>query len=168
MTTQNQNKIKELETTLASVQNELEKLRQPNNIKYWKPVNGEEAYYIAGTRTPMSTCWENKLDKELIQVGDVFPTKKLAKQKLNHKLATQRLKEAIWDANDGCFLPINYDDDYKHIVTYDSRSDSFSITSNCYTAAAPKWYYIKSYDKALKVLSENEADFRIYLGVDKG
>jgi len=153
-----QQKINRLEQEL----NELKQQVKNSKPKYWKPKNGEEAWYLYGNKVRLDFDWDNESDKELINIGDVFQTKEEAEKELELRLATQRLKEAIWEANGGEF--VGFDHSYMN-HTINVYRNTLLVDSYNNTQIAQNWMYIKDMKTAEKVLEENRRDFEIYYGL---
>jgi len=145
-----------------SFQLPVEKYRvKPEAPKYWKPKNSEKFYYIEGTR--ICTTEYNNADfaKELVLIGNVFKTKDGAEKELELRLATQRLKEVIWEANGGKFISLN-PNSIDFIVSVNNLLQVIYCTS---IQSNQNWMYIKDKETAEKVLKENRKDFEIYYGL---
>ena len=151
-------KIDKLEQEL----NELKKQAKECKPKYWKPENGVKAWYIKSGNIRSSCQWISPIDKTLITIGDVFQTKKEAEKELKLRLATQRLKEAIWEANGGEF--VGFDHSYMN-HTINVYRNTLLVDSYNNTQIAQNWMYIKDEKTAEKVLEENRRDFEIYYGL---
>ena len=153
-------KIEELEKQLNSLKEEVKSC----NVKYWKPEKGENFYYVECTRIYVAEYDNSDFTKELVLTGNFFQTKDEAKKELKLRLATQRLKEAIWEANGGKFIgfevgAINYTIFYSAYTLEVQWFTRFRTTQN--------WMYIKDQKTAIKVLEENRKDFEIYYGLNK-
>ena len=152
-------KIDKLEQEL----NELKKQAKECKPKYWKPKNGEKAWYIASGNICSSCQWISPTDKILITLGDVFQSEEAAEKELKLRLATQRLKEAIWKANGGKFINFSYNIKNTTINRY---YNTLQISNWDEMQAHQDWLYIKDEETAGKVLEENRKDFEIYYGLD--
>ena len=153
-------KIDKLEQEL----NELKEQAENCKPKYWKPKNGEKAWYVyAASEVDYDTRWLGEFDKKMIKSGLVFKTKEEAKKELELILATQRLKEAIWEANGGEFIGFT-----SEVINYTITTDSKTVKVNWfeYVKTAQDWMYIKDIETAEKVLEENRKDFEIYYGLN--
>ena len=154
-----------IEQKIDKLEQELDWLKeQAKNCKpkYWKPKNGEKAWFIHDSHIKSDVTWGTKVDKRFITRGDVFKTREEAEKELELRLTTQRLKEAIWEANGGEF--IDYKDnslDYAIIVYEGSLKPMPWATFKCFQ----NWMYIKDMETAEKVLEENRRDFEIYYGL---
>ena len=151
-------KINKLEQEL----NELKKQAENYKPKYWKPKNGEKAWYIENDDICSSCQWISPTDKTLVTLGNVFQTEEEAKKELELRLATQRLKEAIWEANNGEFI--------KFIpgilnITINTYNNILQIDYCTNIQSNQNWIYIKDRETAEKVLKENRKDFEIYYGL---
>jgi len=73
-------KIDKLEQEL----NELKKQARNCMPKYWKPKDGERAWFIMGKEVSSDTNWNKKSDKEIILIGNCFKTEEEAKKSLNY------------------------------------------------------------------------------------
>jgi len=155
-----------------NIEQEIDKLEQESSElkeqaknckpKYWKPKNGEEAWYIDDSTVMSDYTWNSTLDKRFITIGNVFKTREEAEKELELRLATQRLKEAIWEANGGAF--IDYKDnslDYAISVFEGSLRPMPWAIIKCFQ----NWMYIKDEETAHTVLEENRRDFEIYYGL---
>ena len=154
-----------IEQRIDKLEQELNKLKKQAKWckpKYWKPKNGEKAWYIESGNISLSCQWVSPLDKTLITLGNVFQSEEEAKKELELRLATQRLKEAIWEANGGEF--IEFVPDTFNIIINVYNND---LQADCYssTQIAQNWMYIKDKETAEKVLEENRRDFEIYYGI---
>ena len=145
-------KIDKLEQEL----NELKKQAKWCKTKYWKPKNGEKAWYIESGNISSSCQWVSPLDKTLITLGNVFQSEEEAKKELKLRLATQRLKESIWTANGGEFVGYNI-----HSMNYTVTVFRGKLIVNYFndTKIAQDWMYFKDRETAIKVLEENRRDF---------
>ena len=154
-----------IEQKIDKLEQELMELKeQAKNCKpkYWKPKSGEEAWFVYGSTVISDLRW-SRTDKGLIAAGDVFRSEEEAEKELELRLATQRLKEAIWEANGGkfvVFIPCvrNYT-----INIYDNH---LQVDIYTYTQTAQNWMYIKDKETAEKVLEENRRDFETYYGLN--
>ena len=99
----------------------------------------------------------------MITLGDVFQSEEAAEKELKLRLATQRLKEAIWDANGGKFINFSYNIKNTTINRY---YNTLQISNWTEIQTAQDWMYIKDEKTAEKVLEENRRDFEIYYGLD--
>ena len=152
-------KINKLEQEL----NELKKQAENYKPKYWKPKNGEKAWYIENDDICSSCQWISPTDKTLVTLGNVFQTKEEAKKELELILATQRLKEAIWEANGGEFIGFNPN----IIDLVVSVNNNILQVDYCIDIQSNQnWMYIKDKETAEKVLKENHRDFEIYYGMN--
>ena len=97
-------KINKLEQELA----ELKKQAKNCMPKYWDFKIGEKFYYIDIAKVYSSEYADSGFEKDLSLSGNIFRTKKEAEKELELRLATQRLKEAIWKANGGKFINFSY------------------------------------------------------------
>ena len=156
-----------IEQRIGKLEQELNELKQQAKNckpKYWKPKNGEKAWYVyAACELDCDTRWLGEFDKKMIKSGLVFKTKEEAKKELELILATQRLKEAIWVANGGEFIGFipcarNYT-----INVYDNN---LQVDFYSGTQITQNWMYIKDEETAEKVLEENRKDFEIYYGLN--
>jgi len=66
----------------------LEKWEPKKPKKQWKPKNGEAFYYVYIDGKIHKDAWRPSLDIELLSIGNVYPTKKLAEE------AAQRILRA--------------------------------------------------------------------------
>ena len=151
-----------IEQKIDKLEQELDWLKeQVKNCKpkYWKPKNGEKAWYIHDSHIKSDVTWGSKVDKRFITRGDVFKTREEAEKELELRLATQRLKEAIWEANGGEFIGFT-----SEVINYTITTDSKTVKVNWfeYVKTAQDWMYIKDFKTAEKVLKENRKDFEIY------
>ena len=152
-------KINKLEQEL----NELKKQAKNCKPTYWKPKNYEKFWFIDGMFIYKEMFHEHSnICGGKIAVGNFFRTKEEAEKELELILATQRLKEAIWEANGGEF--IEFVPDTFNIIINVYNND---LQVDCYssTQIAQNWMYIKDKETAEKVLEENRRDFEIYYGV---
>ena len=101
--------------------------------------------------------------QNIITLGNVFQSEEEAKKELKLRLAIQRLKEAIWEANGGEF--IRFVPDAFNIIINVYNND---LQVDCYTFTqiAQNWMYIRDQKTAEKVLKENHKDFEIYYGLN--
>jgi len=152
-------KINKLEQEL----NELKKQAKNCKPKYWRPKGFENVWYLHGGKIRFDSDQISAIDKETIAIGDVFKTREEAKKELELRLATQRLKKAIWEANGGEF--IEFIPDVFNIIINIYNND-LQVDSYSYTQIAQNWMYIKDEKIAEKVLKENCRDFEIYYGLD--
>jgi len=152
-------KINKLEQEL----NELKKQAKECKPKYWKPKNGKKAWYIHNNKIKPDCNWSSPIGKILIDKGDVFQTKEEAGKELELRLATQRLKKAIWEANGGKFINFSYNTKNTTISRY---YNTLQISNWDEMQAHQNWMYIKDEKIAGKVLKENYKDFEIYYGLD--
>ena len=64
-----------IEQKIDKLEQELNNLKQQAkscNSKYWKPKDGEKAWYIESGNICSSYQWISPTDKTLITLGDVF------------------------------------------------------------------------------------------------
>ena len=155
----------DIEQKIDKLEQELNWLKeQAKNCKpkYWKPKNGEKAWYIHDSYVKSDVTWGTKVDKRLITRGDVFKTREEAEKELELRLATQRLKEAIWEANGGEFIGYNANALNYAIIVYEGSLRPMTwVIIKCFQ----NWMYIKDEETAEKVLEENRRDFEIYYGL---
>jgi len=155
-----------IEQKIDKLEQELIELKeQAKNCKpkYWKPESGKKAWFIYGSTIKSDFKWSSRMDKGLIAAGDVYQSQEEAEKELGLRLATQRLKEAIWEANGGkfvVFIPCarNY-----IINPYDNHLQVDSYTN---TQTAQNWMYLKNTETAEKVLEKNHKDFETYYGLN--
>ena len=153
-------KINKLEQEL----NELKKQAENYKPKYWKPKNGEKAWYIENDDICSSCQWISPTDKTLVTLGNVFQSEEEAEKEVELRLATQRLKEAIWEANGGKFINFSYNIKNTTISRY---YNTLQISNWTEMQTNQNWMYIKDEKTAGKVLEENRRDFEIYYGLNK-
>jgi len=151
-------KIEKLEQEL----NELKKQAEKCKPKYWDFKIGEKFYYIDIAKVYSSEYADSEFEKDLILSGNIFRTKKEAEKELELRLATQRLKEAIWEANGGEFIGFT-----PEATNYTIITDSKIVKVNRfeYVQTAQYWTYVKDKETAEKVLEENRKDFEIYYDI---
>ena len=148
-------KINKLEQEL----NELKKQTENCKPKYWKPKNGKEAWYIENDDISSSCQWISSTDKTLVTLGNVFQTEEEAEKEVELRLATQRLKEAIWIANGGEFIGFRPD---VLNITINAHNNILQVDYCIDIQSNQNWMYIKDKETAEKVLKENRKDFEIY------
>jgi len=151
-------KINKLEQELK----ELKKQAENYKPKYWKPKNGEKAWYIENDDICSSCQWISPTDETLVTLGNVFQTEEEAEKELELRLATQRLKEAIWEANGGEF--IGFVPDVLNVII-NVCDNGLAVAHWAYTQANQNWMYIKDRETAEKVLEKNRKDFEIYYDI---
>ena len=144
--------------------NELKKQAKSCKPKYWKPKGFEDAWYIHGGKVRFDSEQISAIDKETIAIGDVFKTREEAEKELKLRLATQRLKEAIWEANGGEF--IGFVPDVLN-TTINAHNNILQVDSYTYAQNNQDWIYIKDQKTAENVLEENRKDFEVYYGLNK-
>ena len=142
--------------------NELKKQAKWCKPKYWKPKNGEKAWYIESGNIGLSCQWVSPIDKTLITLGNVFQSKEEAEKELKLRLATQRLKETIWEANGGKFIRFT---PYSTNIVIINDKGVLKAVNWTELQIAQNWMYIKDKETAEKVLEENRRDFEIYYGI---
>ena len=155
-----------IEQKIDKLEQELNNLKQQAkscNPKYWKPKDGEKAWYIESGNICSSYQWISPTDKTLITLGDVFQSEEEAEKELELRLATQRLKKAIWEANGGEF--IRFIPDVLNI-TINAHNNILQINYCTNVQTAQNWMHIKNRETAEKVLKENSKDFKIYYGLN--
>ena len=128
-----------------------------------EPKIGEKFYYVEGTRIYVTEYDNSDFAKELVLTGNFFQTKEDAKKELKLRLATQRLKEAIWKANEEEF--IGFVPDVLNI-TINVHNNILQVDYFTNTQTAQNWIYLKNTETAEKVLKENYKDFEIYYGLN--
>ena len=149
-------KINKLEQEL----NELKKQAKNCKPTYWKPKNYEKFWFIDGRFIYKEMFHEHSnICGGKIVVGNFFRTKEEAEKELELILATQRLKEAIWEANGGEFIGFRPD---VLNITINAHNNILRVDYCTYTQIAQDWMYIKDKETAEKVLKENRKDFKIY------
>ena len=72
-----------IEQRINKLEQELNELKNCKP-KYWKPKDGERAWFIMGKEVSSDTNWDKKSDKEIILIGNCFKTKEEAKKSLNY------------------------------------------------------------------------------------
>ena len=155
-----------VEQKLNELEQELNELKQQTRNymhKYWKPKIGEKFYYVEGTRIYVTEYDNSDFAKELVLTGNFFQTKEEAKKELKLRLATQRLKEAIWKANEEEF--IGFVPDVLNI-TINVHNNILQVDYFTNTQTAQNWIYLKNTETAEKVLKENYKNFEIYYGLN--
>ena len=153
-------KIDKLEQEL----NELKKQAKNCKPKYWKPEDGEKAWYLRDNRITADFRWSSRVAKGLIATGNVFQSKEEAEKELKLRLATQRLKEAIWEANGGKFIRFT---PYSTNIVIINNKGVLKAVNWTELQIAQNWMYIKDPLIAEKVLEENRRDFEIYYGLNQ-
>ena len=155
-----------LEQKINKLEQELKELKkQARNCmpKYLDFKIGEKFYYIDIAKVYSSEYADSGFEKDLSLSGNIFRTKKEAEKELELRLATQRLKEAIWKANGGKFINFSYNIKNTTINRY---YNTLQINNWTEIQTAQDWMYIKDEKTAIKVLEENRRDFEIYYGLD--
>ena len=154
-------KIDKLEQEL----NELKKQTKWCKPKYWKPKDGEKAWYLRDGRitADFSFIWSSRIAKGLIATGNVFQSEEEAEKELKLRLATQRLKEAIWEANRGKFIKFT---PYSTNIVIINDKGVLKAVNWTELQIAQNWMYIKDRKIAEKILKENRIDFEIYYGLN--
>jgi len=155
-----------IEQKIDKLEQELNNLKQQAkscSTKYWKPKDGEKAWYIESGNICSSCQWISSTDKTLITLGDVFQSEEAAEKELKLRLATQRLKEAIWEANGGKFINFSYNVKNTTINRY---YNTLQISNWTEIQTNQNWMYIKDQKVAERVLKENHKDFEIYYGLN--
>ena len=158
----------DIEQKINKLEQELDWLKeQVKNCKpkYWEPENGEALWYIDGIKIYSGTLHgNNKFYNELQLIGNCFKTEEEARKELELRLATQRLKKAIWEANGGKFVNFSYNIKNTTINRY---YNTLQISNWTEIQTVQDWMYIKDEKTAIKVLEENRRDFEIYYGLNK-
>lgn len=145
-------KISKLEEELAILKAELQK-PEP-----WKPKEGEDVHFVTGTCYVHSTPYFDKADRELVKVGNCFPTKERAEQvaeKIRMLLKLERLHDM--------FCP-DYEPDWKnrdetkYFVLYDSRTKIWDIQdTEEYKEAVNVWFNSpETAEKVCELLNKEE------------
>jgi len=154
-----------IEQKIGKLEQELNELKQQTKNcmpKYWKPKIGENFYYVECTRIYVTEYDNSDFTKELVLTGNFFQTKEEAKKELKLRLAIQRLKEAIWEANGGEFIGFRPD---VLNITINAHNNILRVDYCTYTQIARNWMYIKDRETAENVLEENRKDFEVYYGI---
>ena len=155
-----------IEQKINKLEQELNKLKQQTKNcmpKYWDFKIGEKFYYIYIAKVYSSDYVDSGFEKDLILSGNIFRTKKEAEKELELRLATQRLKEAIWEANGGEFIGFT-PEVTNYMVTTDNNIVKVSRFE--YAKTTQDWMYIKDEETAERILEKNRTDFEIYYGLN--
>ena len=156
----------DIEQKIDKLEQELNWLKeQAKNCKpkYWKPKNGEKSWYIYGGILQSDNSWASKAYKRFIAIGDIFKTREEAERELELRLATQRLKEAIWEANGGAFIWFN---ENSKNFSIEVHQNTLLVTEARLVQVHQNWMYVKDEETAEIVLEENRRDFEIYYGLN--
>ena len=155
-----------IEEKIEKLERELKELKEQIktcNPEYWDFKIGERFYYIDIAKVYSSEYANYDFEKDLSLSGNIFRTKKEAEKELELRLATQRLKEAIWVANGGEFIGFNPN----IIDLVVSVNNNILQVDYCIDIQSNQnWMYIKDKETAEKVLKENHRDFEIYYGMN--
>jgi len=124
---------------------------------FWEPTDGKEAWYTTVNNNVRSgTRW----NKNEIRSGRVYQTEELANQALALQLATQRLKKAIWNLNEGKYRWVHDRADW-HIYVHSNELKTgieYTIKSQ------PSWMYLKSGDLCEQLIASHREDLLLVLG----
>jgi len=134
--------------------------------KWWKSEYSEEIYTIElnGSITKSIIC-SNTLEQLLIsKQGNVFKTRKEAKQEVKWRGAKYNLKKTIFELNNG-WKPDWNSKDSKYHVFYDSLDKKFNYFHTTCMKGYQDWFYLKSEKLVEKLIEEHENDLLVYLEV---
>jgi len=118
----------------------------------WKPKEVERYYYLEAEGGIEDTLfvYGNISDNRRRSIGNCYQTREEAQKVYDHKIAEQKLKEIIFEANDG-WTPDWNSGKLKYMFYYDTASRKVYI-SNCYQFRHyPNWMYIKDRKTAGKI-----------------
>lgn len=126
--------------------------------KFWEPKDGEEAWYICASDSLRTSTHWNVAERA---IGIAHQTKELAEQDLAIKLATQRLKKAIFYINEGKSYPFTRGNENCHIIFNQGKLelDSWSAYKTI-----PNWMYMKDTNACEQLISERKDDLLLVLG----
>jgi len=126
--------------------------------KFWEPKNCEEAWYISsitGVEYPT-----NVRHNSYGNIGMSFETQELAIKARDIMLAKQRLKEAIFELNDGVEYPFKQGTNNWSIDFFRSKLRA-DYTHNL--KYYPNWMYLKDMESCNKLIETHQEDLLLVL-----
>ena len=162
----NQSKLEDLINAYKQTEQEatanLDELRQQiedlldEDDSPWYPELGSQAFLLKcnGDVVPAVV---NDLgpDLKIFNQGNLFETEEEAIDEANLRKATQVLKEAIAEANDG--------ESGKYFVGVNSEGNLDTYGSGAGAKIQPSWYYIKDQKTLATLVNQYESEFKTYL-----
>ena len=126
--------------------------------KFWKPKNGEEAWCISSINGV--ECLTFVRHNSYGDIGMSFETQELAIKARDIMLAKQRLKEVIFELNDGVEYPF-VSGSYNYCVGLASSK----LTTNywVYAKTYPNWMYLKDEESCSKLIETHPEDLLLVL-----
>lgn len=122
----------------------------------WKPKEGEK-YWIV-TFCISSFLWTDSISDNLMySTGHCYQTEEEAKKVYDRKIAEQKLKEIIFEANDGWTPDWNNENQFKYMFYYNAKDKKVYSANWWQTKYYPNWMYIKD-DKTRNEIYEKHYD----------
>ena len=125
--------------------------------EFWKPENGEEAYYISiKGEVVESTYWYmDTEDKDVVEQGNVFQTEEEANKEIELRKAKYRVKKRIWELNGGEFIEFNSNE---YNWSFDLCSDKIIPEFWSKIKSYPSWQYLKTKKLVKQLINEMHND----------
>ena len=147
-----------IEQKCKELKQELEtKFASENKPKFWRPEDGKIAWTVSTHGNIQSF---NEWGTDEINYNNVYPTKELAEKARDLHLCEMRLKEAIWDLNEGREYPFIHD---KHNYAVDFRCNNLQPEAWTKSKLYPNWYYLESRETCNELIESHKDDLLMWL-----
>lgn len=130
--------------------------------KFWKPKNGEKAYYVdSGGSVRNSYRWNSDSDTIIINQGNVFKTSVEAELESERGKAKYRLKKEIFRLNGGERGFVLDKENYCVILSINTNTLSYNSWKTY--KIQPSWMYLDSYELAEQLIESHRDDLMLVL-----
>ena len=147
--------IGKMEATLAKLKAELQKPEAPEP---WKPEEDEDVHFVTGACYVYSTTYCDKADRELVKVGNCFPTKERAEQvaeKIRMLLKLEQLHDMFCPDYEPDWTDVNTPK-YKVVWDYDLCRWSWVEFFNMKFSTAVCFDNFDTVEKVVDILNKEE------------
>ncbi len=150
-------------TELDKLKEELQLLKEKIDsyeevVAFWEPTEGETAYL---TDVDGSIRSSSNWGTSEVALGRGFKTEEEAEKAFELRLATQRLKKAIWKLNEGVSYPFIIGERNYYVVLFEGEV----VTRHCtHTKMVPNWMYLCNLREVSELIGTHKDDLLLYLG----
>jgi len=125
--------------------------------KFWEPKNNNESWYI---NTRGQVVKAHRWTKQEIEYGVAYKTEEEANKAICLQFAIQRLKKAIFSANDGIKYPfVNGRNNYC-VGLRNNELESYGWMMN---KTNPNWMYLRNEEVGKQLIESHREDLELYL-----
>lgn len=150
LTTEQLNKLKET----------LPELFKKNRM----PAKGDGYWYISGTAS--QSYWDNdSIDKDRLEVGNVFLTKEEAEKELEYRKALTTIRNYISDNFEDWTPDWSDRRQYKFYIVYEHETKRFMESNAVICQDFLPFRYLKTKEQCNQLIKDCEAELRIVMGV---